>query len=372
MAPFCAPAPASLQGPGSSLAAVLGSDMALGMGLGPTTALALRPASKEVGAAAAAILSAVLARCPGALCVCGGTNGEKELRSAERFDPTTGAWEPLPPMLQARAGATAAAVRGMLYVCGGHDGEEHLSSAERFDPARGCWEALPEMPRRRVAGTAAALNGVLVVCGGFDGHRDLAAAECWDPEARTWRVLPDMLQPRHAAAAAAVCGRLYVCGGGSSRGGRGAPALRSAEAFGFAAGAWRPVKAMQEGRRWAAAAGVQGRVHVCGGEGGDELQIHGRRERQPLKTAERFDPILDEWEPLPCMPTGVARAASAGVGGFILICGGSGTPAADSRADAASAHARRLDPVAGPWSRWEVLPQALEPRLLAAAASLLA
>ena len=55
----------------------------------------------------------------GKLYVAGGTDDERVLRSVERFDPITNAWEQLAPMLTARVGCSAAVLDGELYVAGG-------------------------------------------------------------------------------------------------------------------------------------------------------------------------------------------------------------------------------------------------------------
>merc|ERR1719181_936611 len=87
----------------------------------------------------------------GKIYVCGGFDGAQSLslRSTERFDPATGTWRSLPPMLTRRAGAVGAVVAGKLYVMGGYDGAQNLMECERLDPAVGMWELLPAMQTRR-------------------------------------------------------------------------------------------------------------------------------------------------------------------------------------------------------------------------------
>ena len=53
-------------------------------------------------------------------------------------------WEPMPPMLEARASFACAAVGGCVIVAGGHG----LSSAEVYEEATGVWRQLPcDLPR---------------------------------------------------------------------------------------------------------------------------------------------------------------------------------------------------------------------------------
>jgi len=58
-------------------------------------------------------------------------------------------------MAERRSAAAAAVVAGKLYVCGGFDGDVRLRSAERFDPDGGAWEPLPPMAERRSRVTSA-------------------------------------------------------------------------------------------------------------------------------------------------------------------------------------------------------------------------
>ena len=59
-------------------------------------------------------------------------------------------WEPLPPMLEARAGFACEALGGCVVVAGGH-GQTNpalLSSAEVYEEATGVWRRLPcDLPR---------------------------------------------------------------------------------------------------------------------------------------------------------------------------------------------------------------------------------
>ena len=68
----------------------------------------------------------------------------------ERFDPATNAWEPLPPMSEARFRLGVSVASGKIYALGGlDDDDDFLSSVERFDPVSNAWEALPPMSTER-------------------------------------------------------------------------------------------------------------------------------------------------------------------------------------------------------------------------------
>ena len=71
------------------------------------------------------------------LCVVGGGG----LKTAERFDPRTQTWSPLPEMHHTRQGPAVVAFEGRLYVAGGNG--EGLQSIEYFDPRNNTWTLLP-------------------------------------------------------------------------------------------------------------------------------------------------------------------------------------------------------------------------------------
>ena len=52
-------------------------------------------------------------------------------------------WEPLPPMLEARAGFACAAMGGCVIVAGGRGDNTGLSSTEVYEEAAGLWRRLP-------------------------------------------------------------------------------------------------------------------------------------------------------------------------------------------------------------------------------------
>jgi len=232
----------------------------------------------------------------GRVYVCGGCNGEASQNSAmnsvlntvERFDPSLGAWELMPPMLFARKCAAAGVIEGKLYVCGGYDAtEQALDLSECADPhASTVWEALPLMHEPRAEPSSGVVGRRLFVCGGRGGvWLQLNSAEAFQPEEACWRPLPPMLEPRSGATAAALGLRLYVCGG------MGVSMLASVESFDTCGGFWEAVTPASVPRYGAAAAAADGRLYVFGGSHGWEQ----------LDSAECFDPAARSWASLPCM-----------------------------------------------------------------------
>ena len=127
-----------------------------------------------------------------------------------------------------------------------------------------------------------------------------------DPLARGWERLPAMGQARVGAAAAGVAGRLFVCGGLN-------PVRRSAECFDPETGLWEALPEMGRGRGWPAAAGLLDRLYVCGG-----LDDAGAG-RENLACAEAWSAATGRWTRLPSMAERRMRAAAAAVEGRVLV-----------------------------------------------------
>mmetsp|Transcript_25448 Transcript_25448/g.85116 ORF Transcript_25448/g.85116 Transcript_25448/m.85116 type:complete len:410 (+) Transcript_25448:90-1319(+) len=300
----------------------------------------LRRASAGIAQAAAQVEGDVQDVCI-KLCMVGGYNGQQSLNTAETFDSAQGCWKELPPMLQPRFGAAAAALDGSLYVCGGHDGQVVLRSAEKFDPALNRWTPLPASGQRRSRAVAAILARQLYVLSGHDGQNSLSSAERLCPASGRWELLPPMAQRRRSAGAAAVGGAIYLCGGLD-----GEDPLRSVERY-IPDHGWQELPPMIQPRYGAMAAAIAGCIYVCG-------------ESTSGPSAERFDPATRVWEVLPTMLRQRTTPAVAAAAGRLYVCGGYSEqqPLRDIE---------RFDPRTG---TWEVLPHMLQPRALAVAVAI--
>ena len=58
----------------------------------------------------------------------------------ERFNPKHNQWEYVASMNHARDGLCVAADDDYLYAISGYDGDKYLKSIERYDPDRDIWE----------------------------------------------------------------------------------------------------------------------------------------------------------------------------------------------------------------------------------------
>lgn len=109
--------------------------------------------------------------------------------TVECFDPNTGCWQHLPPLIDARADASAASVAGVLYVFGGFGSDGlPLRSVERWDPVACTWVLAPPMSKCRALAATRIVDGGLLVCGGIGSdRRALSSAERFDPRAYAWK-----------------------------------------------------------------------------------------------------------------------------------------------------------------------------------------
>jgi len=156
------------------------------------------------------------------LCICGGLGeGGTTLKSAECFDPQTGSWESLPPMLIRRHGHVAGTIAGDIYVCGGFGpfGLQFGATVERFYMHSFKWETRKSMNTPRANHAAVVIAGQLCVTGGLDSLlQGLRSAESFDPsngDQGVWHVLPHMLHPRCLHCAVVMHGKVHVAGGAS-------------------------------------------------------------------------------------------------------------------------------------------------------------
>lgn len=181
----------------------------------------------------------------------GATGDRVFLQSVERFDPLTGAFEPLDAgLVQARAGHTAHLLPdGRVVFIGGYATQggivKALNTAEIYVPSTGVFESVPMQVARMEHASAMLSGGVVVVSGGIsevDGA-PLKSIEIFRPNlpaAQAFAFQDDpnleLLFPRAGHAAIAVKGaadreRVLFIGGTSEP--KGAAPLDSVEGFGW-------------------------------------------------------------------------------------------------------------------------------------------
>lgn len=137
-------------------------------------------------------------------------------RTVDRFDPLTGAWESMAPMLHPRAMAMAWAHEGKVYVAGGRDDYGPLSSTEVYDPASDTWTDDPAvfapLPFPLYGAGDAVLDGRLWITGGY-ATSESDGTLFWDPADNTWHTGPRLARAAHRTESTVVAGRLHTVGG---------------------------------------------------------------------------------------------------------------------------------------------------------------
>ena len=153
--------------------------------------------------------------------------------SAETYNPISGVWTPVAPMLHPRTQQAATAMaNGSALIAGGEEDlvfpgpmneSDVQSSAEAFDPYNGTWQPLPTMSFERAYAEAATLSdGSVIVAGGGEcstapGYNACinygdspysslccaaSTAEIYEPAAERWTVTGPVLAGDETALAA--------------------------------------------------------------------------------------------------------------------------------------------------------------------------
>eukprot|EP01046_Picozoa_sp_COSAG06_P049082 COSAG06_NODE_7478_length_2491_cov_1.714883_2_plen_386_part_00 len=174
-----------------------------------------------------------------AMVIGGNDNHGHELASVEVLASDGSSWSTLTPMGMARSGHVAAVLPcDKVLVAGGAETthvlaaeptQTILQTAELWDPATGMWTELPPMIHARWgAGCCVLPSGRVAVIGGSDGGSDgkqegwrcmddngRVDGEVFDPALRTWQLLPSMAIQggRFGPGVVAAAGGLLVMGG---------------------------------------------------------------------------------------------------------------------------------------------------------------
>jgi DNA-binding CsgD family transcriptional regulator/N-acetylneuraminic acid mutarotase len=154
------------------------------------------------------------------LYVFGGWDGSRYVADVFIYDRTANIWERGTPMPVARGFLGAAALKGYIYIVGGFDGRQEYALAHRYDPAaeaqgKSAWEPLPPMMQARGGlGMAAEGNAIYAIGGGWRG--DLAYSERFDLLSNTWSRVESPLKVQwRNPGVATLDTQVYVVGGWS-------------------------------------------------------------------------------------------------------------------------------------------------------------
>lgn len=273
----------------------------------------------------------------GQVLVVGGRSANSPLASAELYDPDTGTWSPAGALAQTRAGHQASLLpNGDVLVSGGEDVQTggFTATTERFDLATRTWRADVPLGTGRMWHVAVGLaDGEVLVLGGAGASGAVSRAELYHNTAGTdlWDDAQDMPSPRLEHRAFLLdSGQVLVFGG------YGGTYLRSADLYDPALDQWAPAAPMNNHRyRFEAAKLLSGQVLATGG---------WSTSTSHTRTAEVYDPVADAWTDVPDMAEPRSRhSATTLQDGRVLVVGGEGS-------GSTAGSAELFDPVTRTWS----------------------
>lgn len=233
---------------------------------------------------------------------------------------------------------------GRVLAAGGTAGTGALASAELFNANTNSWSAAASLLQARSRHVLVTLNdGRALAIGGRVRGVSLASAELYLPSLNRWQNTASLVVARDDQAVALLSdGRVLVTGGVSSTGGPGQPDVtRTAEIYHPNTNTWQPAAPMRQARyNHSASLLPDGRVLVVGGFVPGPFHVATR-------SAEIYDPLLDEWHMLAPMPTARAvHAAAVLKDGSVLVAGGVVNPPNELHATDAS---ELYHPSTGAW-----------------------
>jgi len=247
-------------------------------------------------------------------------------------------WTRLADMPSGVAKFGVAALANKIYVVGGYDTRR---SVMVYDVASNTWSAAPNLARGTDNVAALATDTRLYAVGG-EAARTL---QVLDPATRSWVLGPSIPTVRFASAAAVLGTRLHVVGGWNTNNNASA-SLATQSVFDITSQTWGDGAPLATARNAAAAAVLQGKLHVLGG------RAPGIRanDQQSMGSMEVYDPTTDRWTAGPALRTARAGLGAVVLDGRLYALGGESTPGGVSDA------VERYEPGSREWSTLEPMP----------------
>ncbi|HZR12248.1 MAG TPA: kelch repeat-containing protein [Acidimicrobiia bacterium] len=281
----------------------------------PDSTRARRPRQRALVAAIAAaiVVLAGVAAIAWTLTRGGGSHPERAARStpAAPVNAAPTAWRALPDAPTARQQVASTVYQGRVWVLGGLTNGAATTKVEAFDPAIENWTAGPDLPLPLHHEIAVDYHGEIVVMGGWVPDGPTLDATTSDRvfalRGGSWVELPHMNHARAAGAAAVVDDRIVVTGGQANH-----LLVPQTEVF--------------DGTRWTDVAPMPTpRDHLAAASDGRYLYAVGGRALSADKNfaaLERYDPSTNQWTELPPMPTARGGLGAAVVGNRLVTLGG--------------------------------------------------
>ena len=236
--------------------------------------------------------------------------------SVDVFQPVDKKWIAASPMIEPRSDHAAVALQtGMVMVIGGNQGPRLLQSVEIYDVKNDRWFRAAPLPLPRTELSAFTLaDGRVLVAGGIEASgTPTDTTWIYNPPKDEWTEGPKMWVPRvqHAAVQLTNGDILFIGGDGAASG--------TSERFDVKLERFIISGTLVDPRQAARAAQLpDGRVVLVGG------MPPRNDEFAPLRSAEIWDPVTEQWAGLPPSPTPRAWPSLLVIGGVVYQLSGTG------------------------------------------------
>jgi len=246
--------------------------------------------------------------------IAGVDDGPSTLGLVQAYDPFAGTWSDWPSLPVAVHHPNVATLDdGTIAMLGALDaGFRPVAEAWVLRPSATAWEAVTPPPQLVGSAATAVLEGKVHVVGGLGETSAVAWHQVWDPTTDAWEALPDAPRARDHLAFGVVNGELVVTAGRQ----RSLSAFVDATDIYAPSTGWRSGAPIPTPRGGVAAAVLNGRLHVVGGEG------NGDDPDGVFATHEAYDPGADAWERLPDIPAPRHGMGAVQVDGVLWVPGG--------------------------------------------------
>jgi N-acetylneuraminic acid mutarotase len=257
----------------------------------------------------------------GKVLVAGGRDNGLATATAELFDFSTGSWSLTGSLNVPRDFHTATLLAdGRVLVAGGISGGDGRDNplektAEIYDPVTGAWSLVDHMAQARYGHTATRMaDGTVLIAGGTGPRGDgvyTVRAEIYDPQSGVWRNVDSMATPRGFHTAALLADGSVLVAGGLTSPANDRNVTAAAELFQPGTGRWISAGNMSVAR----GAGPYGATLLLDGR----FLLAGGR----TNTAELYDPGVGAWSLTGSMA--VSRSSHTVTllsNGSVLVAGG--------------------------------------------------
>jgi hypothetical protein len=192
--------------------------------------------------------------------IMGGEGDQGVMSSMERYDAAaSGQWSTMASMNNARHSFSACVIMDEIYVIGGLDADiRELRSVEKYSPSSNSWTAVAHMPEDKVDAFAVCVGSAMYVVGGFD-----ESTLKYDSAHDTWSTVATMPHPRSSCAACVVGNEIYVFGGINNEQAEQASVYK----FDTVADGWSILAPMPLACTGASASVMKGHIYIVGAGG---------------------------------------------------------------------------------------------------------